>query len=76
MRGRNIGVFAGSDINEHETKFVIDGSPHKMESYAVMGLSRSMCPNRISHFLDFRGVYQPAICRTRLKLKFSFVLFK
>lgn len=56
MRGKNVCVITGSGINEFESKLLVTPSSKKYEGYPVMGLSRTMSPNRISYMFDFRGM--------------------
>ncbi|KAJ1529182.1 hypothetical protein ONE63_005988 [Megalurothrips usitatus] len=55
MRGRNVGVYAGSGVNEFEQRSMFSLNSPKAEGYCVMGISRTMFCNRISYFFDFRG---------------------
>ncbi|XP_052132057.1 fatty acid synthase-like, partial [Frankliniella occidentalis] len=54
LSGSNTGVFACSGINEFEQKIIYSTAPLK-DGYAVMGLSRTMLPNRLSYYFNFNG---------------------
>ncbi|KAE8752392.1 hypothetical protein FOCC_FOCC000864, partial [Frankliniella occidentalis] len=55
LSGSNTGVFACSGINEFEQKVIYSSELSLKDGYAVMGLSRTMQPNRISYYFNFNG---------------------
>ncbi|KAJ1522851.1 hypothetical protein ONE63_001999 [Megalurothrips usitatus] len=55
MRGAKVAVYAGTGIDEFEQMTMSSGFATRTEGYLVMGISKTMFPNRISYFFDFRG---------------------
>ncbi|XP_052125526.1 fatty acid synthase-like [Frankliniella occidentalis] len=63
LRGSNTGVFACSGINEYEQKIMHSDAIEQHEGYIIMGLSRTMLPNRLSYYFNWNGKRSQERCK-------------
>src|SRR5262249_47274966 len=53
LRGRSVGVYIGSSLNDYS--FLAMSDPSVAHPYAITGTASSIIANRVSYFYDFRG---------------------
>ncbi|WP_070106625.1 type I polyketide synthase [Burkholderia plantarii] len=58
VRGRNLGVFAGSGEVDYGRRSVWSGDPHRITTYARLGTNKAVLAGRIAYCL---GVHGPAV---------------